>query len=209
MKQSCIVLRASGKKNLLISFASCTIVIWIILMINKLCKTTRNTSSLMYEIILMYRKTITKIHRTLRLSGFTLYQMGPIDSCDFSNDCLRFFRWCSRLFSCVQSFLSLWNPANPLSPLSRRRQLLHLLLLHLVVHLGSFVKQALQVAIGALKGGLWLDASKGEIFVNTLTRLWVNSYIIHHCTWRFLTSVGSSRLLQHCRTCSLPVCPAG
>lgn len=185
MKQSCIVLRASGKKNLLISFASCTIVIWIILMINKLCKTTRNTSSLMYEIILMYRKTIMKIHRTLRLSG------------------------CSRLFSCVQSFLSLWNPANPLSPLSRRRQLLHLLLLHLVVHLGSFVKQALQVAIGALKGGLWLDASKGEIFVNTLTRLWVNSYIIHHCTWRFLTSVGSSRLLQHCRTCSLPVCPAG
>lgn len=104
MKQSCIVLRASGKKNLLISFASCTIVIWIILMINKLCKTTRNTSSLMYEIILMYRKTIMKIHRTLRLSGFTLYQMGPIDSWDFSNDCLRFFRCCSRLFSCVQSF---------------------------------------------------------------------------------------------------------
>lgn len=73
-------------------------------MINKLCKTTRNTSSLMYEIILMYRKTIMKIHRTLRLSGFTLYQMGPIDSWDFSNDCLRFFRCCSRLFSCVQSF---------------------------------------------------------------------------------------------------------
>lgn len=44
------------------------------------------------------------------------------------------------------------------SPLSRGRKLLHFLLLHLLVHLGSFVKQALQVAVGALKGGFWLDA---------------------------------------------------
>lgn len=40
------------------------------------------------------------------------------------------------------------------SPLSSWRQFLHLLLLDLLIHLGSFVKQTLQVAIGALEGGL-------------------------------------------------------
>lgn len=49
------------------------------------------------------------------------------------------------------------------SPLSRRRQFLHFLLLHLVVHLGSFVKQALQVAIGSLKGSIRLDTSTDKI----------------------------------------------
>lgn len=40
------------------------------------------------------------------------------------------------------------------SPLSSWRQLLHLLLLDLLIHLGGFVEQTLQVAVGALEGGL-------------------------------------------------------
>lgn len=36
-------------------------------------------------------------------------------------------------------------------PLSGWRQLLHLRFLHLVVHLGGFVKQPLQIAVGALE----------------------------------------------------------
>lgn len=40
------------------------------------------------------------------------------------------------------------------SPLTGWRQLLHLLLLDLLIHLGGFVKQTLQVAVGALEGGL-------------------------------------------------------
>ena len=38
-------------------------------------------------------------------------------------------------------------------PLSRRRQFLQLLFLHLLVHLGSFVEKAFEVSVGALKRG--------------------------------------------------------
>lgn len=108
----------------------------------------------------------------------------------------------------------LWYPLNfwdSSSPLSRWRQLLHFLLLHLVVHLGGFVKQALQVAIGTLEGGLWLDASnRWNIMLRPVTyQIRFNFNKTLNDTQVLLTSAGSSRLLQHCRTCSLPVCPVG
>lgn len=95
------------------------------------------------------------------------------------------------------------------SPLTGWRQLLHLLLLDLLIHLGGFVEQTLQVAVGTLEGGLWLDTSTHETWVKNLTPLARGSTIRSH--WGThkppLTSAGSSRSPPRCRTYSQPVCP--